>query len=881
MTTVSSGRATGRWSRVARSGFASALLGSAALLPAYAQSLAPTKPFAVPAGDLAAALDRFAEQGGTQILYAPDLVKNRKASAVSGDYTVREALQQLLAASGLKAEFVDDATIVLKPAAAAMPTSGGASAIEPAPAPAADSASSIDEIIVTARRKQERQQDVPVAITALSGDFLKENSVAQVSDLNSYVPALHIDNFNSPTTTNIGIRAVRSTDIAPGQDSAVGVYMAEFNYGYTVGISQLLFDLQSVEVLKGPQGTLFGRNTTGGAMLFTPARPTNELGYSLSFGSTFFDGRNGYSSGGVLNVPVSDSLQLRAGFNVIDRDGYITNQASRSDTANYQASPSVGMTDFKPLNDDRSGGWRLSALWSPGDQLESYFLYQGVRVNTNGIGYSVNALNPTGYTALVFNGVTAPSATAAYDRVRARQAADFWTTESNINTFSRLNMNAVSNATTWLARDTLTVKNVIGYRHFKRDDSIDFDGLPLQILEVRHPDSGHEFSEELQFQGKTASGVFDWVGGLYYSEQSIDRRSTQVILGAPQVSTPVDTDNKSYAVFGQGTLRLPVDGLSFTAGLRYTRDERKQQNRRIGPDPSVCLLSSGGAALPVSDCVLRGETSYEEPTYAMSLDYKLDRDTLLYLAHRRGYRSGGYDYAAQSSETFGPFDPEFVTDFEIGMKRDWRFGDSLLRTNVAAYAQDYKDIQRFISRPGEPAVGVINAASAKITGGEVELTFIPFDGLTFTGFFAATFAEYQDFETGEGDFSDNKFGQVPREQFSVAVDYRLPLNPDHGEVHLRSDWYHQTHIFYGDTTQGPEYGPADSQGQAAYSLVNASLNWNSVARSNFDLSLYVRNIQNTEVRPFGVQLYKSIGYNISTMGDPRVIGLGLTYRFNL
>ncbi|MGH8444109.1 MAG: TonB-dependent receptor, partial [Solimonas sp.] len=477
----------------------------------------------------------------------------------------------------------------------------------------------------------------------------------------------------------------------------------------------------------------------------------------------------------------------------------------------------------------------------------------------------------------------APSAQEAYDRVRAERARDFWSTESNARTFNRLDMQVISNATTWNINDDLLIKNIVGYRYFDRDDSIDFDGLPLQVLEVRHPDTGHEFSEELQMQGKAAGGTLDWVTGLYYAGQIIHRRSSQIVLAAPQVDAPwVDTDNKTYAAFAQATWHVPaVEGLSLTGGLRYTRDERRQENRSISSDPDVCVLTSGGEALPADDCALRGAANYDEPTYSVSLDYKLDRGTLVYLAHRRGYRSGGFDYAATNSEAFGPFKPEFVTDFELGVKKDWRFGDSLLRTNIAAYTQDYKDIQRFITRPDQPAVGVTNAASATINGGELELTFVPFEGLSLSGFYGLVFAEYHDFATGEGDFSNNDFAQAPREQLSLSGDWRLPFDLRYGQVHFRADWYHQTRAYYTDTAQGPDYGPADSQYQKAYGLVNLSLAWNSVMQSNFDLSLYARNVAGTETKPFGVMLYRSLGYNISSIGDPRVIGLELNYRFNL
>jgi|GEM_PF-6730150 len=862
------GDARARWVRRWTGWVVGVGVGACWTVLAVAQPASDMKRFDIQAGSLQAALQAFGEQSGAQILYTPEIVAGRDAPTVRGSYSAEAALEQLIGPAGLAYESVDADTFVLKaPPAPEKPTE-----------PTSENRSRIEEVVVTARRREESQQDVPVAITTLSGDFLQDHAITQLSDLTSYVPTLLVDNFNSPTTTNIGIRGVRSTDIAPGQDSAVGVYFSDVNYGYTVGISPLLFDLQSVEVLKGPQGTLFGRNSTAGAMLISPSKPDQSDSYSLTAGSTFFDGGNGYNASATGNLQASETLSLRAAVNLVNRDGFVDNYADRDDTGFYQASPSVGLTNFEPLNDDSQLGWRLSALWSPSESVESYWMYQGAHVNTNGIAYAVNALNPDGFTALVFNGATLPSATEAYERVHARQARDLWTAESNINTFAKLDMHAVSNATSWDFSDRARLKNIVGYRYFERDDSIDFDGLPLQILEVRHPDTGREFSEELQLQGDSANGLFGWVLGLYYGEQSIERRSSQVVLQGPLTNTFTDSDNRSYAAFAQTTYRVPgVEGLSLTGGVRVTRDEREMVNRRF--NDSGCVLTSGGMVLPEDQCEISGKDSYTEPTYTLGVDYKLDSGTLLYFAHRRGYRAGGFDYGATEQDLIGPFDPEFVTDFEVGLKKDWQIGGTSLRTNLALYTQDYEDIQRFIVRVDQPGAAVTNAASATITGGELELTFVPIDGLSISGFLSVVDASFDEFLTAQGDFSDNDFGQVPREQYSLAIDYLLPLDPDLGDLSLRADWSHRSDVFYTDTTQTDAYGPRDSLGQDGYGLLNLGMSWNSIARSSFDLSLFVRNATNEEVRPFGVVLYQSLGYNISTIGDPRTFGVQLGYRF--
>lgn len=854
------------------------LLGLFLITAAHAQDAAPLRHFDQPAGDLAAALDRFAEQGSAQVLYTPELVRGRQAPALSGDMSLAQALQTLLGDSGLRVEFVNDSTIVLHPPAAPAPARSDAGS-DAVPDAAAD-AVTIGEVIVTARRRLERQQDVPLAITTLSGDFLQQNNISKLDDVSKYVPALHIDTYNTPTTTNIGVRGVRSANIAPGQDSAVGFYVGDVNYAYTIGIGQLLFDMQSLEVLKGPQGTLFGRNSTGGAVLATPAKPTRESGVMASVGSSFYNGDNGMSSTLVVNAPISDRLQLRAAVQTFDAQGTVENRATPQ-TATLGGA--LGTTNFRPLGDQRSQAWRLSALYEPIDSVESYFMYQGSHLRTNGNGFSINALNPDGYAALVFG----DAATQAFERRQQRQKHDFWTTETDVDTGNGVETHAFSNATTWKIGDALTLKNIAGYRKFDLDDTTDFDGMPLPVLTARLFDRGHEVSEELQLQGTAWQDAFNWVAGLYYSDQHINHGSDTLILAGALSTDHSIHDNQSYAVFAQGTYRIAaIDGLSLTAGVRGTRDERKMVVSQYDDNRTQCALAdeNGDESYPLDACAIGGKKSYTEPTYNVSLDYKADADTLFYLAHRRGYRTGGFSYTGSSKDTIGPFAPEFVTDVEAGIKKDWHLGTTLLRTNLAAYYSDYKDIQRYTSRPESPSrFLVVNAASADIKGGELELTFIPVRALELRAFYALTVAEYKKFLTGSGDFSDNSFAQTPKQQYSLSASYRLPLDPRLGVLTARSDYSWQSHVFYTDTEQGDEtiYGPYASQGQGAYGLLDFALNWEAIGRTPLGVALFVHNATNEKTKPFGVQLYNALGTNSSTIGAPRVIGAELSYRFNM
>jgi iron complex outermembrane receptor protein len=741
---------------------------------------------------------------------------------------------------------------------------------------AATGSNELAEVIVTARRKEERQQDVPLAITTLSGEFLTENAIVGLHDLNGHVPGLNIDNYNSPLYTNIGIRGQRSTNIAPGQDPAVGYYFSEVSYSYPVSISQQLFDLQSVEVVKGPQGTLFGRNTTGGAVVITPAKPTNEFGGSVTAGMTDFNNGTGWYTTDVINLPVNDNLQLRAAVRLVEHDGYVKNLITQQQLNTFEIAPFGGVSSANP-DDEYSLAGRVSALLRLSDSLESYFMVQGNDYRDHGTAYSLTALAPNGFANFALSIIGANGEQVLQSR-QAQQANNFWTTQSGMNAYNHSDSIGSSNTTTWTASDALTVKNIVGYRHFDQNQAVPLDGVPYQILNSYIGDMGHEFSEELQLQGKI-DDQFNWAAGYYYAAQHIDHPRATVAL--PQFGTPTShaeeiSDNGSYAEYAQGTLKIPaVQALSFTAGLRNTRDERKMTSMSWNnPAQTSCAISG------VVDCELIGNITYNVITWNLSIDYKLDADTLLYATRRKGYRAGGWNYVGSDPVSFGPFRPEFVYDWEVGLKKDWHIGDAILRTNLAIYRSNLIDAQKFLSPVSNPNdFEVINAATATVNGGELEVTFVPVKGLELGGYLSVIDAYFNGFVFGGNNFTNNSFAQTPKTQYSLRASYELPLNAAIGIISPMAQYSHQSHIFYTDTAQGPTQGPTDSQGQNPYGILNLRLDWKSIFQSKVDAAVYVNNATATKYNSFGVLLYPSLGYNVATIGDPRIFGLEATYRF--
>lgn len=736
----------------------------------------------------------------------------------------------------------------------------------------------IEEVIVTARRKEERQQDVPLAITTLNDEFLREKSIVNLHDLNGQVPSLNIDSYNSPGYTNVGIRGQRSTNVAPGQDSAVGYYFAEVNYAFPVGISGQMFDLQSLEVIKGPQGTLFGRNTTGGAIAITPAKPTSEFGGSVTMGMTEFKHGSGYYATGVLNLPVSDVLMLRAAVNTINHDGYVKNTIGAR-LGQYAFRPDIG-TSSANLNNEESTSWRLSALLKPSPDVESLFLAQGGTYDDDGIAYSLLALNPASAVGFAL-GIAGLNASNAYQGIRAAQGSDFWSTASGLKAYNRQDTWGVSNTTTWKLSDTLTVKNIIGYRDFKLDQALSFGGFPTQVLDVMIGDHGKEWSEEFQLQGQALDKRLNWVAGLYYANQEIRHpRSTLAVpqFGGSRNHAVEDSDNDSYAIFAQGTYQLPaVEGLSLTVGLRNTKDNRKMKTSawsNMTETAASCAIIGG------TGCVLQGDISYRVTTYNFGLEYKLDPETLMYVARRKGYRAGGWNYVGVSSVDFGPFSPEYVVDTEVGLKKDWHLGGATLRTNVAFYKSKLTDAQKFVS----PITNinqfmVVNAANATINGGEIEITLIPVPGLELGGYIARTDGKYGSFKFGGNDYTNNKFSQTPKNQYALRAKYDLPFDESIGKITLQADYTHKSEYFYTDTAQTAPHGPSSSQRQDEYGILNLRADWKSVMKSKFDVAAYVKNANSTKYNQFGVMIYQALGYNVATIGEPRIFGLEASYHF--
>lgn len=690
---------------------------------------------------------------------------------------------------------------------------GGAT--QPVSVQAQEAKAGLEVVVVTARRREESIQEVPVAVTALGSEQLFEGGVRQLADLRMKAPALIIS--QSPGGSAIPaftIRSQRQNEGVLTQDLSVAVYQDEVVQARPHGLNQAFFDVASVQVLKGPQGTLFGRNSTGGAILIQPNHPTERFEAEVALGAGSFERRNAQA---MLNIPFSDTVFFRIAGDRTKDDGF-----------------SVNIRDGRRHNDVNSEAARASLTWKPGERFETYTTAQYVHTDDGGsiqtpiYAYPVNfaALPSTeGLYNFLFNGVNPnpgcmaflgganPGGLCNYDtpvyanEVAAQSGRDLYHVVSNIDPFSTVERRSITNITT-AQLGAVTIKNVAGYADLDYNAKIDWDGSIIGGLYSEYFNDIEQISEEFQLLGTAFGDKLDWIAGLYYfNEKGTDITESGALDVFPaNVTNPFfsggSMENTGYSAFAQGTWKLDSvhQGLSATTGIRYTIDKREMaldHTNALG----CRLVDRNGVQL--SPCFKAVDETFREPTWTLGLEQQLGDDMLIYLAHRRGYRAGGFNNRAEEPAQFAPFRPEIVDDLEFGAKADWRFGDAYARTNIAVFYQRYKDIQRtlsFTSRSGNIGSNIANAAKAKIYGGEFEATFMPVESLEFSLFYAMSIARYDEFiDPIQGDLSNYKLIGSPDHTGGATVRYTLPLPSTAGQLALQAaDYYISSSYQFAD-----------------------------------------------------------------------------------
>ena len=738
---------------------------------------------------------------------------------------------------------------------------------------AASSETTFQEIIVTARRREEDLQTVPISVSAFSADELRADNIRSAQDLSMFVPTLVINN-NAGTGSAF---VLRGQGAVQGAQPGVLAYFAEapmISAPTALGPVQgglaagQFYDLQSVDVLEGPQGTLFGRNTTGGAVLISPQLPTNrQEGYGqVTVGS--YDWRE---FEGAANVPgVAEQLLLRAAWDVTAREGYTRD-----------VGPYFAGRDYDNLNHQ---SLRLSALWRPVPQFENHLVAAGYYRDQNGQGGSLLAVNPNSL------------ATAAYPAISEylteQQARGPRRTSLSTSQVDRELTYGFFDIARWTLNDQLTLRNIAAYQGNKNTVGVfdsDYSPFVLDDISSRHSwaGTGQQYSEEVQLSGLSLQRRLQWVGGTYvqYNKPTdtpeIDvTEPFQQANGSFATTTIVaqgGTTERSYAAYGQASYELgglsPIpEGLKLTAGYRYTWDlESAFSNLYIPQFGNACALTSGSNP----NCMLSSSALFQAPTWTLALEDRINSHTFIYVTGRRGYKSGGFNLLTPLQSLYSRYQPEHVTEVEVGLKSDWNLLGMPIRSNVDAFRADYADIQRIVTVQANDITTVVveNAAAATIEGIELRSVARPTNLIDLFLNYSYLNAKYTRYISPlAGNLSGLTFPFAARNKVSLGASYRLPLAPEIGELSVKANYSYQS-----STNGGPDFAPSNEI--AGYGLINLRVEWNRVMASTFDASVFVTNATDKayEVKESGT--YSADGVTGAVYGEPRIIGAQLRYRW--
>lgn len=733
----------------------------------------------------------------------------------------------------------------------------------PAASDATKAPSSLEDIVVVARRSSENVQKVPLTVTAISATELRTNTVTTGTDIQKLVPNLSVGISIFGAAQQYSLRGIRD---------GVLEYMNEVPADSVLVDSQL-WDLTSVEAVAGPQGTLFGRNSTGGAVLFVPQRPTADFG---GFAQLRYGSYNLVDGTAVLNIPVSKDLQLRVGAQITRRDG-ITKNISGND---------LGKLDHK--------NFRISALFTPTSSITDYaVLNLAFRHDTpvaqvsqiEGDAATVNGSLPGG--AYGYYEYLNPAAynndpQIYYHDLQAQLARGIRRVDVPIQSHLNNNLFQFSNILTANLGD-VSLKYISGYQGAANHQLISDLSIPLPVIVGANDNTTHTFTQEGQILGKSFDNRLNWVAGIYYLKSWGPAKNTYLLfapVGTPftnlttqQSGGPVN-DAESLAGYVQGTLAV-TDLLKFTGGIRYTSDHLATKQFQI--------LAGGTCNLPVEpnvdqvQCLQSLATHSNAVTYNISLDYQATPGLLLYATTRRGYNAGGFNpgFPAGVPDTVKP---EYIRDYEAGLKANGHLGAAPFRLSLSGFRSSYTNIQRTVgeiySLNGVNTVvtAFINAASATIYGAQVEGTIRPVPNLTLNGSYGYLHTKYDSFVTFLGDATGNKFAQAPTATVHAAATYTYPLAS--GDISANVSYSHISAVNFADVNVGQ---PGDNA--PGYGLVDMRLSWNHIAGLPVDLGVYVKNLTNKVYVLNASDDTQLFGFVSLQYGDPRTVGVDLRYTF--
>lgn len=655
----------------------------------------------------------------------------------------------------------------------------------------------IEEVLVTAEKRSQSIQDVPLSVAAIGGDDVTVGKISNLNDIAFSVPGVTFNEFNVGEP-RLYIRGIGNSSDSAASDQAVGVFLDEVYIGRTGGVGFDLFDLERIEILRGPQGTLYGKNTNGGAVNIVTSRPSQEQEIKLSASA----GNHGMTNfKGLVNTGITDAIAGKLVMQYQQRDGYGKNVITDDEIAtlgDFSNSPlikkSIGAANGgDELDDAEKASIRGQVLFDINESMSLLLGADYSKDKTNGTCRHLKNLDEA------VQGLGVLWELGMSDRYK----------NDDRNCSSQFNTDQEREIKGGLARfememDWANFLSITAYRESDYDFTDDLTGIPLIDLNAPLPpgvplpplpgvwtppenvidavdESADQFSQEFRLTG--TSGSVDWVGGAFYMEENVDRKEeyyTQYntllqlgfgLAGVGDVLFTQDNKTTSMALYGQADWHIN-DQWTLTYGVRWSDDEKD-----ITQD-AIDLLGTGFPTgvpliLPEFDAPVKADDSWSEVTNKVAVNYTPTEDMMLYVTYSEGFKSGAFPSQSNLPEVAAEsVDPEQVTNYEAGMKSSW--WDNRVQFNLSYYFMDYDDLQVF--ELNQRLLLVLHSAQAESQGVDMDFNILLMENLMVSTSYNYSDATYTEYTSSNGqDFSDNDMAFAPENAFSMNVDYRYDL----------------------------------------------------------------------------------------------------------
>lgn len=743
-------------------------------------------------------------------------------------------------------------------------------------AAAAEPPSVLEEIVVTAQKREQSLQDVGIAVTAFSGAQIRELGFANTTDVVSMTPGL---NYTTPqaesSTINFFLRGVGLNDFADANENPVAVYVDEVYRPASGGLSFQLFDMERIEVLRGPQGTLFGRNTTGGLVHFISRRPTDELDGYIEVGFGEF---NQIKLEGAFGGPISETVAGRLSAAMDRHDGYTENRFAGAPDYNETDARAVrGQLQWRPSDTSRI---LLAANYSDNDATVGAWQHQATTLGGPTGDVSV-PLGPNEQSSAVDC-----NADGVLDEGDLRPApgtdcfgyrdtdGDPWAGEFDRNGRVETEASGVSLNAEWQVGG-VTITSITAFQNVERLQSEDTEASPAPLIQPTFAAETRTLTQELRFGGGT--GTLRWLAGAFYFDNEVDGDYILDLTNLGFVLFDVDyvQESSSYAVFGQVELDLS-DRFTLIAGLRYANEQKELDylNRDVSGFFTDVIGLPTDVAFDFDESTVGELAEHDDDTLSgkVQLDWKPADNVLVYGSISRGTKSAGFNvgfldetllFASNTVATI-PYGEETLTSFELGFKSTWAPGRT--RLNAAAFYYDYEDFQTFRF---ELLNQIIFNTDAEVSGFELELQSSPWQGWDIGLGLSVLDAKAKDIPSPSGVLREREMVAAPDLAASAVVRYEWPALG--GRFAVQGTVNYQDEIYYD--IQNVPVSLEDG-----YTVGNLRLSYGS-ADGRWEVAAFVNNVTDEEYLAYTFDFTGTFGFNQQAYGRPRWGGISFRYDF--